>query len=306
MVASRRIPGEIAGPFEFTGTRDDDPNDFFPHERRRDLRGLHVFAAWLNYTDASAPNTLDSVIETGGVRAVHHYLLDFDSTLGSDRDQPKDARFGNAFIVPPVRELLLRMVTFGLHVEPWERAAYPGYRSVGRFEASAFDPDQWFTNYPNPAFLSRRPDDEYWAAKIVLAFSEDDVRTIVRTGGYSQREAADYVTRALCERRLRIARTYLTKVLPLDDFRIENGRLRFTDLGITHGIVNNRALAVSWSRFNNETETHAPLVGARTFEVPGLPRGQYAAARITDTSAPAKAVTVYIRDGEVVGIERSW
>jgi hypothetical protein len=306
MVASRRIPGEIVGPFEFSGIREDDPNDFIPHERRRDLRGLHVFAAWLNYTDAAAPNTLDSIVEIDAVRAVRHYLLDFDSTLGSDRDQPKDARYGNAFIVPPVRELLIRMVTFGAYVAPWERADYPGYRAVGRFEFSAFDPDQWFTNYPNPAFLSRQPDDEYWATKIVLNFSEDDIRTIVQTGRYSQPEAADYITHTLCERRLRIARTYLTKVLPLDGFRIEKGRLRFADLGVTHGIVSQRSLAVTWSRFNNETETHTPLVGARTFEVPFVKPGEYIAARVIDTGDRKKSVVVYIRDNRVIGIERSW
>src|SRR5215510_678372 len=89
-VASRTIEGEIIGPFRYEGTRGDDPNDIVAHENRRDLRGLYVFAAWLNNTDSRAGNTLDSIVEENGVRFIRHHLIDFGSSLGSDGDRPKD------------------------------------------------------------------------------------------------------------------------------------------------------------------------------------------------------------------------
>ena len=51
-VASRWVPGHAKGGFRTLGRRADDPDDVVPHEDRRELRGLRVVAAWLNYTDA--------------------------------------------------------------------------------------------------------------------------------------------------------------------------------------------------------------------------------------------------------------
>src|SRR5579884_2466577 len=156
-IASLNLDGKSIGPFRYEGTRSDDPNDIVPHERRRDLRGLSVFCAWLNHTDTKAGNSLDTLIEVDGVPAIRHHLIDFGAILGSDSDMPKDPRFGHQFIIPPGGEVGKDIVTLGLDATAWEHAHFPDIPAVGNFEADTFVPEQWHSNYPNPAFLSAQP-----------------------------------------------------------------------------------------------------------------------------------------------------
>lgn len=89
---SRYIPGEILGPFDYRGVRRDDPNDVVPHEHRRSLRGLRMFAAWINNTDTRSSNTLDVFVpspDQPGLGYVVHYLLDFGDSIGAAGVRPK-------------------------------------------------------------------------------------------------------------------------------------------------------------------------------------------------------------------------
>ena len=88
-MASRYIAGQLAGPFRYQGMRTDDPNDTVSHEDRRELRGLGVFAAWLDHHDTKAVNSMDSLVNEQGLRYLKHYLLDFGDILGSDRGPPE-------------------------------------------------------------------------------------------------------------------------------------------------------------------------------------------------------------------------
>ena len=301
-MASLTIPGEIIGPHRYYGTRSDDPNDIVPHENRRDQRGLDIFCAWLNHTDAKSINSLDSVVDVDGIRSVRHFLIDFGDIMGSDSDEPKEPWRGHMFVWDP-HPAELQLVSLGLYVPAWQRAHYPDIPEIGHFDYRTFDPLRWHSNYQNPAFDLRTPGDIYWAAKKVMAFSDEAIRAIVETGQYSDARAAEWASRCLIERRNRIGRAAFDLVLPLDNFAVRDGRLTFEDLAVTYGFREPRAYTVSWSEFDNETGARRPIPGAASMNVPRS-TAPYLAAEIRSAD-PGKTVTVYLRGGRaVVGIDR--
>jgi hypothetical protein len=302
-MASFTIPGDLLGPFRFTGTRSDDPNDVVEHENRRDLRGLYVFDAWLNHTDAKSINSMDSLVEENGVRYVKHFLLDFGDLMGSDSDEPKDVIRGHEYFVDQ-GPALKQLVTFGFYVPAWMRAGFPHIPAIGHFDYRTFDPENWHSNYQNPAFELHNPGDDYWAAKKVMAFTDEDIRAIVGTGQYSDPRAVEWATRCLAERRDKIGRAFFHDVLPLDNFVVRGGRLVFDDLAVKYGFEPARTYSIQWSVFDNSTSRKTPIAGATGVDVPasGEP---YLAADIR-AADPRKTVTVYLRGNAVVGIDRTW
>ena len=311
-LASLFLPGKILGEFRYYGTRTDDFNDIVRHEHRRDLRGLFVFCAWLNHNDSRAINTLDSLVEEDGRKFIRHYLIDFGAILGSASVVSNTARDGNAYFWE-MKPALAQIFTLGIFVPRWARAKYVKHPALGKIEYPSFEPEQWKPNYPNPAFQNRLPDDEFWAAKKVTAFTDEQLRAVVKLSEYSDPRAEKWITDYLIKRRDRIGEVYFEKVLPLDDFRVEGGELQFEDLGVKHGLVRSRSLQAEWSRFDNESEAHTTIAGASGFQLPsavtGGSNGAYFAARIRGEGG-GKTVTVYLRkqaEGfQVVGVERTW
>jgi hypothetical protein len=312
VVASLAIEGEIIGPFRYEGTRTGDPNDIVAHEDRRDLRGLHVFSAWFNNTDAKASNTLDTIVEENGVRFIRHYLIDFGSALGSDGTAPKDPRLGHEFMLSTPGGAVKQILSLGLVPAPWERARFPKLPAVGNFESELFEPDKWKPDYPNPAFISRLPDDDYWAAKQVMAFSDDDIRAIVETARFTDARSAEYMIATLAERRNKIGQTFFSKILSLDHFRVENDDLLFDDLAVQYGFHSRRTYDVQWASFDNLQQKLNPISTAGSTHLPAETRqaavGSYFSAVIHVQGEPLKPVLVYLRKEansyRVVGIDR--
>jgi hypothetical protein len=120
VLASKALPGKPVGNFRYYGTRPDDANDIHPHEHRRELRGLAVFAAWLNHDDSRSINTLDTLVADRGRTVVRHHLIDFGSTLGSGSTQAQSARAGNEYIWES-RPTLITILTLGLYVRTWDK-----------------------------------------------------------------------------------------------------------------------------------------------------------------------------------------
>ncbi|MCL4794074.1 MAG: hypothetical protein KJZ84_05910 [Bryobacteraceae bacterium] len=306
-VASLTISGKWAGPYRYWGTRSDDPNDTVPHEHRRDLRGLSVACAWVNHDDSRSVNTIDFLVNEGGRQFVKHYLIDFGSTLGSGTQKANSPRSGFEYLWE-LKPALAQFFTFGLMVPDWAKARYPDLPSVGLLEYEKFDALSWKPEYPNPAFSNRLPDDGFWMAKQVMAFTDEEIRAIVRTGQYSDPAAEDWVAECLIKRRDKIGRAFFGEVLPLDQFAVRGGRLVFENLAVKHGFTAEPAYSVQWSVFDNNTRSSELLNGANGFEVPARP-AEFLLARIHGGDA-AKRVDVYLRlrgnQREVVGVERTW
>jgi hypothetical protein len=303
-LASLSIPGEIIGPFRYHSTRKDDPNDIVDHERRRDLRGLFVFAAWLNHTDTKSINSLDSVVKgADGTSFVRHYLIDFGAILGSDSFEAKDPRAGHVYFVD-LKDAGWQALSLGFYLPAWMRVHYRKIPSVGNLDYQTFDPPHWRNNYPNPAFDLRTPGDTYWAAKKVMAFSDEAIRAIVKTAQYSDPLAADWVVECLIQRRDRIGRAFLDEVLPLDDFAVNGGKLVFEDLAVRYRIRQPKEYMVRWFEFDNVTGQKTPMTHAAGFNVPAS-AAAYLAAEIRSDDA-GRTVTVFLRGNTVAGIDRTW
>ena len=300
VVASKLLSGIPIGPFQYFGTRPDDPNDIFRHENRRELRGLRVFSAWLNHDDSRAINTLDTLVNEDGRRYVKHHLIDFGSTLGSGTSGPQKPRAGWEYLWEP-KVVFARMATLGLWDRQWIRTKYEEHPGIGNFESTDFEPEQWKPEYPNPAFNNMTDQDGYWAAKIVMAFSEKDIRAIVSTGQLSDPESEEYLVQILIERQRKIGRVWLTRLSSFDEFEwTANGEMRFQHLGSSYDFGRRPEFQISWFRFDNRTRTKQPIPEFHS----KLNDGYYVGVI---SSAEGK-VEVYVRlvagAPQVVGVER--
>ena len=269
VLASRNIAGRPLGPFRYHGTRPDDPNDVVPHEHRRELRGLSVFAAWLNHDEVRSSNSHDSVVAAGSRQIVRHHLLDFGSTLGSGSVKAQSRRAGNEFVWES-RPTLVTMLTLGLYVRPWIKVDYPQVPAVGRIESTYYRAENWKPEYPNPAFRNARPDDRFWAARIVAAFSEDAVAALVRSARFTDARATDYLVRTLMERRAKVLRTWLSGANPVVDVALsDSGELTFDNAAVRAGVAKPpEHYTVRWSRFDNAAGTHQQQGDAQTVSQP--------------------------------------
>lgn len=260
IIASRLLPGKILGGFKYYGTRPDDPNDIVPHERRRELRALQVFGAWTNLVDIKALNTMDTLITENGRSRVRHYLLDVGSTFGIGANGPHDWTDGYENLFDKDKTLK-RMVSLGFYLQPWQTAHYEENPEIGRFEGDAFNPLTWTTRIPAAALLQAQDDDTFWAARRVMAFTDEMIRAVVKTGQYSDPAAEKLLGDVLIKRRNKIGEAYFTRVNPLVNFSVDDsGVLKFENAAETAGIAKGQgSWTAAWSIFNNDSGALTPL-----------------------------------------------
>ncbi|MCG8607211.1 hypothetical protein MJD09_19780 [bacterium] len=136
--------------------------------------------------------------------------------------------------------MLTKIFTLGLWVQPWEKQPLLINPSIGYFESELFDPADYKFIIPNPAFQRATNRDLFWAAKIIMSFSDEQIRAVVKTAEYAKPENEEYMTRTLIERRDKIGRYWYGKLNPLDRFHIvadsnRRWRLQFDDLAVEAG-----------------------------------------------------------------------
>jgi hypothetical protein len=238
--ASEFLEGTPKGGFSAEGTRDDDPNDRIPHEHRRVLRGLRVFAAWLDHTDMKEDNGLDVWVNDGGRRYLRHYLIDFGEALGGHSAEKGRKEDGYEYAWDWENQSKAALA-LGLWKRPWEDRKASSWRCVGSIAGRDFDPRQWREAYPYWPFFESDSADAFWAAKIVMRFDRPLVEALVATGQLSSPVAARALVDTLMARRENIGRAYLETVTPLDALHVEDAggarKLCGVDLGTSYGIA---------------------------------------------------------------------
>jgi hypothetical protein len=260
-IASKALEGKPVGEFLYYGTRPDDPNDVVPHEDRRELRAMGVFAAWIDRVDAKAGNTLDTLVTVDGRTAVRHHVLDFGSTLGSAGIAPNEPWEGYQYLYGGA-PLLKKLLGFGFPIETWRTIRYPNLRGIGRIEADHFAPDEWRSRVPNPAYVRANADDTFWAAHKLMAMTSGMIAAAVKNGEYTDRAAEDYLTHILIQRRDAILRRYLPAVNPTVNVTLdEKDSLTFENAAVLADVAGAPTLyRARWSRFDNLTDT-STLIG---------------------------------------------
>jgi hypothetical protein len=195
-----------------------------------------VFAAWLNHTDMKQDNTLSTYVEENGQRFLKHYLVDFGEALGAhaaEKGRYEDG-YENWFDWQAQPKAT---VSLGLWVREWEHLTETPWPSIGAFSAEHFDPDAWREAYPYWPFFEADERDAYWAAKIIMRFTREQLAAVVDASQLTHPEARHYLVDALYERRRIIGKTYFERVSPLDHFTIDSRKLCALDLSVVHGIV---------------------------------------------------------------------
>ena len=323
VIASKGIEGRPLGGFRFFGTRSDDPNDYVPHEHRRELRGYGTFAAWLNHVDSKSINTFDALVSEGEHAVVRHYLLDFGSTIGSAGVYPREAFEGLEYLVDGKRALA-GIPTLGFYVSSWRTMPMHRSRAAGAFPSdnSQWDPDQWKGRIPNAAFVRARMDDKFWAARKLQALTPDMITEVVGLGRFRDERSEIALAKFLIERREAILRKYLVAINPIVDPVLDaSGELRFSNAAVDAGVANppTGGYAVKWFHFDNATgsetavgttEAADPKVSAPAglLSAPGAyVKAEIRAIHGADLSWTVPVHAYFVRDGNnwrLIGFER--
>ena len=109
--------------------------------------------------------------------------------------------------------------------------------------------------------MNARDDDNFWAARRVMAFTDDMIRALVETGQYSDPAAEKLLADVLIKRRDKIGRGLLhTHQSAGELLSGRSGVLRFENAAEQARVTQARAnYQAAWSAFDNQTGAMRPL-----------------------------------------------
>jgi hypothetical protein len=171
-------------------------------------------------------------VEEGGRKFLRHYLIDFGSSLGGGKT-PLEYTHGREYAFD-AKNILKELFSLGLYVSPDEKMVPLVFPEVGIFSANDFDPSEWEPSVHVAPFDNMTDNDAFWAARIILSFSEEQLLAIVKSAQYSNPKVTDYMHKTLLARRQSVARHWLKDVNAIANFSLETGSggvaLKFSDL----------------------------------------------------------------------------
>jgi hypothetical protein len=228
-ISSRIINGLPLGPAPERGVRPDDPNDWFPHQNRRVLRGLKVFCSLTNMCCIGPSNTLDIYTGLQNKGYIKHYIVDFDDALGTHaaRTNQHWAGFNRLF---SFKEIITNFITVGFNVPDWGRIKNTPWKSVGSFESDIFEPNKWKEIHPYAPIQHSLPSDNYWAAKILGALTQEHIAALINAADYPETGAAQYMIETLMKRRQKLLTYYLDQVTPVEVIRVLKNHIECRDM----------------------------------------------------------------------------
>jgi hypothetical protein len=230
VTASLFIDGKSLGPIPQRGTRKGDVNDVIPHENLRVLRALRVFCAFTGNSGMRSDNSLDVYRGEPGEGHTVHYLLDFGETFGIhgiEKDRPWDG-YEHFF---SYQDTALRFFTFGAPLQAWEKTESDPEDPKGTFDAESFKLKEWRESTQFMPIRHARPEDDYWAAKILAGLTPDHLKALFEAARFPDPEYAEVMPGILLERRRKIFDYVFGRVSPLETEGLENGALQVKDLG---------------------------------------------------------------------------
>jgi hypothetical protein len=225
-------PGVLLGYAPESGVRGDDPNDTLPHENRRTLRALKVFASWLALDGLGPAKTVDRYVGAPNEGHVVHYIVGLDEALGAANivratDPPPAEGGGSPFT---------RLATLGLFPNLRRPPTQREMLALGEFPSDV-DPSSFAPPLPyEPADRLLAPDG-YWAAKRILALSSAHLALAIAAGGISDPKTQQAMAVALEARRRKVASYWLARVTPLELLSVVRTKVALRDEAVQNGLV---------------------------------------------------------------------